>query len=109
VTSRLGPGKSLSFFYSVDILCAALTHAVRELLGVLGEVVAPAAEVGDVNAEAEALGTEADIGHGHVVVRRPGRVWGLHSVQLDKVPASNTVFYIKILKLLQFFMDYMYF
>ncbi len=50
---------------------------------------APAAEVGDVNAEAEALGTEADIRHGHVVVRRPGGVRGLHSVQLDKIPANE--------------------
>ena len=96
MTSRLGPGKSLSFFYSVDILCASLTHAICELLGVLGEVVAPAAEVGDVNAEAEALGTEADIRHGHVVVCWPRRVRGLHSVQLDEVSANEQMITIKM-------------
>ena len=66
----------------------ALTHAVGQLFGVLSEVVSPTAQVeaGHVVPEAEALRTEADVGHGHVVVGGARGVRRLHRVQLDEIP-----------------------
>ena len=69
----------------------ALTHAVGQLFGVLGEVVPPTAQVeaGHVVPEAEALRTEADVGHGHVVVGGARGVRRLHRVQLDEIPRQK--------------------